>query len=147
MELKILDKKEEPLLSRTRIEAEVVFENATPSGQEIKSNLAKTIGKDEKLIDVKSIYTVYGLKKAKILFYAYENEEILKRIKVEKKEIEKKPKVEKESKPEAKKEEKAEAKEAKKESKEQKPEGKKKEKRGAKEQKAEDKKEPEKKGQ
>ena len=90
MELKILDKKEEPLLSRTRMEAEVLFENATPSGHEVKSKLAKTIGKDEKLIDVKSIYTAFGLKKAKILFYAYENEEILKRIKVEKKEVEKK---------------------------------------------------------
>ena len=90
MELKILNKKEEPLLSRTRMEAEVIFENATPSGKEVKSNLAKKIGTDEKLIDVKSIYTVFGLKKAKILFYAYENEEILKRIKVEKKEAEKK---------------------------------------------------------
>ena len=118
MELKILDKKEEPLLSRTRMEAEVIFENATPSGQEVKSNLAKKIGKDEKLIDVKSIYTVFGLKKAKILFYAYENEEILKRIKIEKKKTEKKPKAEKEeTKPDTKKEEKVKAKEEKKETK------------------------------
>ena len=124
MELKILDKKEEPLLSRTRMEAEMLFENATPSGQEVKSNLAKKIGKDEKLIDVKSIYTVFGLKKAKILFYAYENEEIFKRIKVEKKKSEKKPKAEEEAKPEAKKEEKSEAKEEKKNKKEAKKESK-----------------------
>ena len=142
MELKILDKKEEPLLSRTRMEAEVMFENATPSGQEVKSNLAKTIGKDEKLIDVKSIYTVYGLKKAKILFYTYENEEILKRIKVKKKEAEKKLKPEEEAKPESKKEGKSEAKkeekkEVKQESKEQKSEKKQ-------DKSAEEKKEPEK---
>ena len=125
MELKILNKKEEPLLSRTRMEAEVIFENATPSGKEVKSNLAKTIGKDEKLIDVKSIYTAFGLKKAKILFYAYENEEILKRIKVKKKESEKKPKAEsEETKPEAKKEEKTDAKIEKKDKKETKQESK-----------------------
>jgi len=129
------------------MEAEVMFENATPSGQEVKSNLAKKIGKDEKLIDVKSIYTVFGLKKAKILFYAYENEEILKRIKVEKKESEKKPKAEEEVKPEAKKEEKSESKEEKNEAKEMKPEDKKDKKQEAKEQKIEEKKEPEKKKQ
>jgi len=85
MELKVLNKKEEPLLSRIRVESEIIFEKATPSEQEVKSNLAKTLGKDEKLLDVKGIYTQYGLKKAKVLCYAYENEDILKRIKVEKK--------------------------------------------------------------
>jgi len=137
MELKILDKKEEPLLSRIRMEAEVIFEKATPSGQEVKSNLAKTIGKDEKLIDIKSIYTAFGLKKAKILFYAYENEEILKRIKIKKKKTEKKTKAEekkeevkvevkeKDTKKEEKSDAKGEKKEAKRESKDQKIEDKK----------------------
>ena len=143
MKLNILQKKEEPLLSRTRIESEIVFDNATPSGQEVKSSLAKALSKDEKLLDVKGIYTIYGLKKAKILCYAYENEEVLKRIKVEKKKTEKKAKTEEKAekvkKEEPKKEDKAEAKkketkkeekieakqkkkEAKRETKEQKPE-------------------------
>ena len=50
MELKVLNKKEEPLLSRIKVESEVIFEKATPSEQEVKSNLAKTLGKDEKVI-------------------------------------------------------------------------------------------------
>ena len=50
MELKIVNKKEEPLLSRTKIETEIVFENATPSREEIKSKLARDVGKDGKLV-------------------------------------------------------------------------------------------------
>lgn len=80
MELKIIDKKEEPLLSRTRVEAEITFEKTTPSREEIKSRLVKDLGKDEKLIVVKGIYTYLGSKKAKNLSYVYENEESLKRI-------------------------------------------------------------------
>ncbi len=83
MELKIINKKEDPLLSRTIVESEIVFEKATPSRAEIKSNLSKNLGKDEKLIVVKGIHTLYGLKKAKNIAYIYENEEFLKRIEVE----------------------------------------------------------------
>ena len=109
MELKIINKKEYPLLSRTMVESEIAFEKSTPSKDEIKSKLGKDLGKDEKLIVVKSIYTMYGLKKCKNLSYVYENEESLKRIEVQK---EKK----KEAKPEEKAAEKPQ--EAKKEAKE-----------------------------
>ncbi|MAH01857.1 hypothetical protein CMO87_01325 [Candidatus Woesearchaeota archaeon] len=83
MELKIINKKEEPLLSRTKVEAEMVFEKATPSREETKSKLCNILGKDEKLIVVKGIYNEFGLKKAKNLSYVYENEESLKKIEVE----------------------------------------------------------------
>ncbi len=86
MELKIINKKEYPLLSRMMVESEIVFEKATPPREEIKSNLAKNLGKDEKLIVVKGIYNIYGLRKAKNIAYVYENEESLKRIEVEIKE-------------------------------------------------------------
>jgi len=118
MELKIISKKEEPLLSRTKVEAEVVFEKATPSREEIKSKLATDLGKDGKLIVVKGIYTIRGLKKAKNISYIYENEDYLKRIEVEKKESKKKAKEEvkseeKPAKKEGKKEQKTEQKEVK----------------------------------
>lgn len=96
MELKIINKKEYPLLSRTKVESEIVFEKSTPSKDEIKSKLGKDLGKDEKLIVVKSVYTMYGLKKCKNLSYVYENEESLKRIEVQKEKKSKK----KEAKPE-----------------------------------------------
>ena len=121
MELKIINKKEEPLLSRTRVEADILFEKTTPSRAEIKSKLSKDLGKDEKLIVVRSIYTQYGLKKARNLSYVYENEEDLKRIEVEKKEKQKKEVKEEEKPQEAKKEQKDEKKEAKGEQEEQKP--------------------------
>ena len=85
MQLKIVNKKEDPLLSRTKVESEIIFEKATPSREEIKNELVKVLGKDEKLIVIKGIYTSYGLRKAKNLSYVYENEESLKRIEIEKK--------------------------------------------------------------
>lgn len=112
MELKIINKKEYPLLSRTKVESEIVFEKSTPSKDEIKSKLGKDLGKDEKLIVVKSVYTMYGLKKCKNLSYVYENEESLKRIEVQKEKKSKK----KEAKPEERAAEKPQ--EAKKEAKE-----------------------------
>ena len=113
MELKILHKKEEPLLSRTRLEGVVMFDKATPSTKEIKSNVAKSIGKDESLIDIKGIYNQYGQKKAKVVCYAYESEDVLKKIKIEgKKTKEKAGKAGKEQEgAEAKQEDKKEAKE------------------------------------
>ena len=104
MELKIINKKEDPLLARTKVESEIIFDKGTVSREEIKSKLGKDLGKDEKLIVVKGIYTKYGLKKATNLSYVYENEEALKRIEIEKKEKIGKKEA-KSEKPEAKKEE------------------------------------------
>lgn len=119
MELKIINKKEDPLLSRTKVEIEITFDKATPSKAEIKSKLSKDLGKEEKLIVVKGIYMEYGLKKAKNLSYVYESEEALKRIEVGKREEskteaqEKPAKEETKKKEEPKKEEKSETKEEK----------------------------------
>ena len=116
MELKILQKKEEPLLSRTRLEGEVLFDKATPSTKEIKSSFAKSLGKDESLVDIGGIYSQYGQKKAKVVCYAYENKDVLKKIKGEtKKAKEKADKAGKEQESAESKEEKAEIKEAKQE--------------------------------
>lgn len=85
MEIKILKKTEEPLLSRTRLEGEVLFDKATPSTKEIKSDFAKSLGKDESLVDIKGIYNQYGQKKAMVVCYTYENSDVLKKIKGERK--------------------------------------------------------------
>ena len=110
MNLKIMQKKEEPLLSRIMVESEIVFDKATPSNQEVKTILAKDLGKDEKLLDIKGIYTLYGSRKAKVLCYAYDNEEILKRIKIKPKKVAEKKEEKTEAKQEQKKGEKKEAK-------------------------------------
>ena len=109
MELKIINKKEDPLLFRTKVESEMVFEKATPSIEEVKNELVKVLGKDGKLIVVKGIYTMYGLKKAKNVSYVYENEETLKRIEIKnKKKTGKKEKKEAKEKPAEKPKEQAE---------------------------------------
>ena len=81
--------------------------------------IAKSIGKDESLVDIKGIYNQYGQKKAKIVCYAYDNKDVLKKIKIEgKKAKEKAGKAEKQHEGAEAKEEKAETKEAKQEKKE-----------------------------
>ena len=80
MELKIINKKEEPLLSRTMVEADITFEKATPTKGEVKSKLAQILGKDEKLIVIKGMHNTYGLKKAKSISYLYEDEKLKERI-------------------------------------------------------------------
>jgi ribosomal protein S24E len=85
MQLKIINKKDDPLLSRCRVESEISFEKSTPPEEEIKDELAKALGKDKKLIVLKHVYNEYGLKKANGMAYVYENEESLKRIERQKK--------------------------------------------------------------
>jgi len=88
MELKITEKKEEPLLSRVLITAEAAFENATPSNKEVKAKLASALKADEKLIVIKHIYTGFVQRKAKVIAYVYSSEEEQKKIEPK----EKKPK-------------------------------------------------------
>ena len=58
MKLNILDKKEQKLLSRTEVKGKLEFDKeATPSNDAVKEEIAKGVGKDAKLVVVKSIYT------------------------------------------------------------------------------------------
>jgi microtubule-associated protein 1 len=115
MEVKILDKKDEGLLSRTSIKADVTFKGVTPSKEELKKQIASLLKADEKLVVVKNVRTFFGKEEAEVAAYQYESEEDLKKIEPKKKAAkEKAPKEEKkeppkEEKKEAPKEEKKEA--------------------------------------
>ena len=74
VQINTINKKEEPLLSRTLINAVVDFENATPSYPEITSLIATSLKSDEKLIAVRHIYSLFGSRKAKVIAYAYNDE-------------------------------------------------------------------------
>ena len=93
MDLKVIEKKEEPLLSRTKIVSQVGFNAATPSEKDVKSKIASSLNADENLIVIKSIYTNFGFKKADVTAYIYKD-------KKEMEDIEIKPKKEKEGKAE-----------------------------------------------
>ena len=73
MQIKIINKKEEPLLARTLLEATLEFEKATPSYNEVTSLLATHLKTDEKLIAIRHIYNTFGDTKAGVIAYLYAN--------------------------------------------------------------------------
>lgn len=75
MELNITSKKEEPLLSRTELKADVIFEKATPSYQELASLVASKVKADEKLVAIRHVYTSFGNKNAELIAYVYKDED------------------------------------------------------------------------
>lgn len=119
MDLKVVEKKEEPLLSRTKIVSKINFDAGTPSAKDVKSKLASSLNSNENLIVIKSIYTNFGFRKANITAYLYKNEKEMESIEIKPKE----KKGEKKTQTEEGKPEKQEAKKVKKpeEAKEQKP--------------------------
>lgn len=74
MELKVVDMKEEPLLSRKLVRASIEFENTTPSYAEVAASLSSSLKTDEKLIALRHIYNLFGSKKAEIIAYVYSDE-------------------------------------------------------------------------
>ena len=96
MELKIIDVKDEPLLSRKLVRAQAEFEKSTPSYAEVTSSLSSSLKTDEKLIAIRHIYNSFGARKADIIAYIY-NDEAKKQL-IEPKLKEKKDKKAKEAK-------------------------------------------------
>jgi len=80
MDLKILDKKDNPLLHRLEIEAGLVVEGPTPSNKDVAKELAKQLKADENLVIVKHIYSRFGTNKADVLAYVYNDKDKMKEI-------------------------------------------------------------------
>jgi len=92
MDLKIINKQDNPLLSRMEMELEAVFSNeATPKKGDIKKSIATTQKADEKLVVVKDVYGDFGAGKADVLVYIYKSEDELKKVEPQKKEKKDKP--------------------------------------------------------
>lgn len=91
MELKILSKKENPLLFRTEVEGEVVFSGATPSYAELKKALSSQVKAGEDAIAVRHIYTAFGKPTARFAAMVYKDAETLKKIEPKVKEKKAKP--------------------------------------------------------
>ena len=86
MDIKIIEKKGEPLLSRDRLSGEIFFEAVTPSYEDLKKKLSSSINCDEKLIAIKNIYTKFGMKKGEFLAFVYYSEEAMEKIEPRQKE-------------------------------------------------------------
>jgi len=83
MKIEIKEKREVPLLSRTRISATVAFEKETPSRDSLRKEIAKAAGAKEELTIIKHIYTRFGKKEAKVIANVYKTVEDAKRIEEE----------------------------------------------------------------
>lgn len=111
MEVKIIEQKEQPILSRKELTAEISFTGKTPSNEEVRKKVAEALKVKEELVAVRNIYTEFGLTKAKVNACVYENKEKLDSIEPKKKEKakpggeKKEEKAEEKPKQEAKKEE------------------------------------------
>lgn len=104
MDLKIISKKDNPLLSRVEIKAQVSFVNApTPKKEDVRKKIISIEKADEKLVVIKKIENTFGVGGINVLAYIYNSAEELAKI-------EPKPKKDKTAKAGAK-EEAAEAKE------------------------------------
>jgi len=83
MKIEIKEKREAPLLSRTRVQAVAVFENETPSREAIRKEIASIIKVNRDLVIIKHVYARFGRKEAKIIAHVYTNMDDLKRIEEE----------------------------------------------------------------
>lgn len=80
MDLRILNKKDNPLLHRIEIEAELTADGPTPSNKDVAKELAKQTKAAEKLIIIKHIYSRFGTNQSDVLAYIYNDEERMKEI-------------------------------------------------------------------
>lgn len=92
MNLKIISNTPAPLLMRAVITADLDYDKVTPSNEEVRKKVAAVVSADPNLVVVKKIANSYGLRKAKVTAYVYEDALSLKRIEPkEKKDAKAKP--------------------------------------------------------
>jgi ribosomal protein S24E len=85
MNLKITEQKDNPLLVRKEIKAQLSYEAATPSTKDLHAQLASGLKVKQELLVVKHIYPGFGTRQADVLVYQYESKEQLLKVEGEKK--------------------------------------------------------------
>ncbi|MDO8661101.1 MAG: hypothetical protein Q7K43_04380 [Candidatus Woesearchaeota archaeon] len=81
-----LTAKENPLLERKEITAEIAFTGKTPSNQEVTDTLVAKMGVAKETVIVKHIHTKFGSANATVHAYAYSSAEQLAKVEPKKKE-------------------------------------------------------------
>lgn len=79
MQLKITNKSEKPLLSRTEVNGEIFYEATTPSRASLKKEISKALKVNEELVVVKEIAPVFGVRKSLIKANVYKSPEDMKK--------------------------------------------------------------------
>ena len=88
MEIEIISRKHNQLLSRTEVQVNLPYPAATPSMPDVKKTVAHLTKSAEDVIIVKKIANRYGEKSALVTAYVYDSKEAMDKI-------EPKPKVKK----------------------------------------------------
>ncbi|MBU0532075.1 hypothetical protein KKB44_01130 [Candidatus Micrarchaeota archaeon] len=102
MNVNIISKIDNKVLERKEIEAEISFDGATPSRNDLKDAISKKVAADVDLTVLREVHSTFGKKTVKVLAHVYSNKEtmvgtepahLLKRSKVEEEaKVEEKPK-------------------------------------------------------
>jgi len=111
VELKVIEKKENPIMSRTEFVLEGVSDGATPSYDSIKKKIAGQFKANEDMVVVKHVYPQFGTVKFKVIVNIYSDKAVMNKVEpenVEKKE-EKKPSESSKEKPQEKQKEEEES--------------------------------------
>lgn len=80
MKIKILEKKDEPLLRRQNIKIEVEFEKEIPSRLLIREHVAKALKVDQEMLIVDSIKSSFGSLKANVTSHFYLDKVLMDKI-------------------------------------------------------------------
>lgn len=80
MNINIESKKENALLSRTEIKADLTYEGVTPSRIELKKKITAILGAKEELVVIKKIEVAYGFQKAVVTAYVYKTKQELDKL-------------------------------------------------------------------
>jgi ribosomal protein S24E len=79
-DVNILRKHEEPLMSRTIVEAEVAFTGAVPRRQDVKKSLAAKLGAAEDTIVLESIRPIFGQTLAVATVSVYKDKKVMGKL-------------------------------------------------------------------
>jgi len=80
MEIKISNKTEQPLLSRTVLTGIISFDAATPSRFDVRKKLSEALKSDESLIAITKIATDFGSRSADVTVHVYKSKEDLSKF-------------------------------------------------------------------
>jgi ribosomal protein S24E len=80
MKIKILEKKDEPLLRRQNIKIEVEFEKEVPSRALIREHVAKALKAEQDMVVVYSINSSFGSRKADVIVHYYSDKKFMQKV-------------------------------------------------------------------
>lgn len=80
MEVNVIEKQENKLLSRLEVKGSLKFQGPTPAYKDVQAELGKALKKDAELVVVRYIYTNFGSAGATFEAFAYDSKEALKSV-------------------------------------------------------------------